>query len=423
MMLLSRGLEALTSGAGCSIHSFWRAVALAGLSLALAAPAGAATASAIGRAPAGQVRFYQVADSEFDPYTKSPTTAQKEWMRAHYLRMSTWSTYFDSRVSWFPGAWAYKDSFAIKPDWPVFSQHPEWILRDAYGNMLFIDWGCANGTCPQYAADFGNQAFRNFWINEAKQLIAKGYKGLWVDDVNLEFRTSNRYGTAITPIDPRTGKTMTIANWRRYMAEFMEQLRAALPTAEIAHNAIWYAGSTSDPYVQRQVKAANYINLERGATDKGLTNGTGTFGFETFLNYVDFVHSTGGAVIMMDYGTTNTEREFGMASLLLTNDGRDMINTDQVAWSAPDRWWPGYSTHLGDSMGMRFKWQGLLRRDFQCGMVLANQPGSSTITARLPQSYTTIEGSVVSSVTLAARQARVLRTSQCEAGGGGGCHN
>lgn len=396
------------------------ACAVAGACL-LSVTAVAQTSGPIPAAPAGQVRFYQVADSDFDPYTRSPTTAQKDWMRAHYLRMTTWSSYFDSRLSWFPNAWFYKDAFAAKPGSYVHTQHPEWILRDASGNMLYIDWGCANGTCPQYAADFGNPSFRSYWINEAKTLIGRGYKGIWVDDVNMDFRTSNGYGTNITPIDPRTGTTMTISNWRRYMAEFMEQLRAAVPTAELAHNAIWYAGTTSDPYIQRQIRAANYINLERGATDKGLVYGTTKYGFETFLNYVDFVHSLGTAVIMMDYGTTTTEREFGLAGMLLANGGRDMINSNQLAWTAPDSWWSGYDTHLGESVGSRYKWQGLLRRDFQCGMVLANQPGASTVSTSLPAAYTTIEGAAVSSVTLAARQAKVLKATQCEASGGG-CH-
>jgi len=389
-----------------------RAAALIGLSLP-------AFAGQLPDAPAGMVRFYNIADSAFDVYSKNPSTSQQQWMRSHYARMQTYSPYFDTRLAWYPNAWTYKDSFGARPGSWVATQHPEWILRDASGNMLYINWGCSGGTCPQYAADFGNPGFRSYWIDEARQLIARKYKGLWVDDVNMDFRTSNGSGTSVLPLDPRTGQTMTIANWRRYMAEFMEQLRAAVPTAEIAHNAIWYAGSTSDPYVRRQVDAADYINLERGATDHGLVYGSGRWGFETFLAYVDFVHSRGRSVIMMDYGTTTAEREFGLAAMLLANEGRDLISSDQLAWTAPDRWWPGYSTDLGESNGLRFPWQGLLRRDFQCGMVLANEPGATARTVTLPGTYTTIEGARVSSVSLQARQAKVLK-SECTAQAG--CH-
>jgi hypothetical protein len=370
-------------------------------------------------APSGQVRFYNVADADFDVYSRSPGSSTQHWMRTHYVRMQTYTPYFDSRLAWYPNAWAYKNSFGVPAGSWVAVQHPEWLLRDAYGNVLYIDWGCSGGRCPLYAADFGNPAYRTHWIGEARQLIARGYKGLWVDDVNMTFRTANGNGATVLPRDPRTGQTMTLANWRRYMAEFMEQLRAAVPGAEIAHNAIWYAGPTSDPYVRRQVDAADYINLERGATDRGLVYGSGQWGFETFLGFIDFVHGRNRSVIMMDYGATATEREFGLAGMLLVNEGRDLMSSNQLAWTAPDSWWGGYDTDLGESNGRRYKWQGLLRRDFQCGMVLANQPGAATTTVRLPAAHTTLTGAQVTSVTLGARQARVLKT---ECSQSGSCH-
>ena len=43
--------------------------------------------------------------------------------------------------------------------------------------------------------------------------------------------------------------------------------RQALPGWEIVHNAVWFADEpafTSDPYVQQEIQAANYINLMRG---------------------------------------------------------------------------------------------------------------------------------------------------------------
>jgi hypothetical protein len=399
---------------GKSLRSWCaRRIGVAGLAcLALSAFAGQ-----LPGAPAGQVRFYNIADADFDIYSDYPTSAEQQWMRGHYERMQTYSPYFDARLSWYPNAWAYKNSFGVQPGSWVAVQHPEWILRDTSGNLLYLNWGCSAGTCPQYAGDFGNPSFRSRWIGEARQLIARGYKGLWVDDVNLDFRTSNGSGTLVLPVDPRTGRTMTPADWRRYMAEFMEQLRAAVPAAEIAHNAIWYAGPVSDAYVRRQINASDYFNLERGVYDRGLVYGNGQWGFETFLAYVDSVHSLGRSVIMMDYGTTTTDREFGLAGMLLVNEGRDLLSSNQLAWTAPGRWWAGYDTDLGESSGSRFKWQGLLRRDFECGMVLLNQPGAPATTVTLPGTYTTIEGARVSSVTLQARQSRVLK-SQCDAGGG-----
>src|SRR5215207_3827287 len=192
------------------------------LSIAVAAPAAAQTSP-------GAVHFAKAAESSFDVFTSNPTDAQKTWMRAHYERMRAYAPYFDSRLSWFPDAWAYQDAYAIYRTSPIAAEHPEWILKDANGNKLYIAFGCSNGTCPQYAGDFGNPAFRSWWIQTATATMAKGYRGLFVDDVNMDWRVGSGTGAFVAPHDPRTGATMSEASWRRYMAEFTEQIRAALP--------------------------------------------------------------------------------------------------------------------------------------------------------------------------------------------------
>jgi hypothetical protein len=358
--------------------------------------------------PEGQVRFYAIASSEFDRYTRAPTPAAAGWMRDHYFRMQTYSPYFDSRLAWYPKAWAYKDSFALKPAWPVLREHPEWVLRDARGRMLYIDWGCKDGSCPQFAADIGNADFRAWWIAGARSLAARGYTGLWVDDVNLDWRTSNGAGERVLPLDPRTGREMTLAAWRGYFALFLEELRTALPAAEIAHNSIWYAGPIDDPAIRRQIAAADFINLERGATDPGLRGGHGPWGFQSFLGFIDEVHRQGRAVVLMDYGTTTQEREYALAAWLLVSSGRDLMSSNQVGWVAPGRWWPGYGLDLGAAQAGRHAWRDLLRRDFACGVVLLNEPEAPVRAVRLERRYRRLAGREAQEVTLPAASAAVL---------------
>jgi hypothetical protein len=115
----------------------------------------------------GEVRFVKFANSAFDVFTRNPTPAQKEWIRTHYWRLVAFSPYFDSRLSWFPNAWAYKDLYGVYRSSTVPAAHPDWILRDPQGNALYIPYACGNGTCSQYAADLGNPAFRRQWLDEA----------------------------------------------------------------------------------------------------------------------------------------------------------------------------------------------------------------------------------------------------------------
>ncbi|MGI9309446.1 MAG: putative glycoside hydrolase [Gammaproteobacteria bacterium] len=363
------------------------------------------------RSPEGQVRYLQEAESKFDMYTRRPSKKEAAWMRDHYWRMMVYSPYFDSRLSWSPPAWDYEDAYAIKSHWDEFDDHPEWILRDGGGNLLYIPWGCKNDTCPQYAADVGNPEFRAHWIRKVRETIEKGYVGLWIDDVNLAWRVSDNFGDKVIPIDPRTGKEMRIEDWRRYFAEFMEEVRAALPDAEIAHNAIWYAGSTDDPIIRRQILAADYFNIERGANDNGLKGGGGKYGFETWLDFIDRIHAMDRNVILMDKGKSKLERNYGLAAYFLVNDGADLMNSSRVEFTAPDQWWEGYSLNLGAALGPRYKAKGVLQRDFECGKVLLNQPGMNMRTVDLEEGYSFMSGKKVRAVTMPKKTAAILLKS------------
>ncbi len=371
------------------------------------------------KAQAGTVDILKFVTPAFSPYTNNPTSSQQQWMRDHFSQMLVFTPYFDARLNWYPGAWVYREAQGIDVNDPLVSQHPNWILRDAQGNKLFVPTACSNGSCPMYAADIGNPGFRAHWIAATAQVVNQGYSGIWMDDMVLEWRTSDGYtnhATFVQPFDPRTGTLMTLPNWRRYFAEFAEEVRAAFPNIEIGHNVLWFAGSpltNNDPFVTRELKAADYITLERGVNDTGLGPGGGRWGFETYLAYVDFLHSLGRKVIFMDFADTIVKREYGLAGWLLIREPGDKFSPTN--WTTPDNWWAeGYELDLGSALGARYKWNNLLRRDFDCGTVLLNQPGMSTQTVTLDQAYTSIEGGTVSSVQLDAATGIILRVPSCD---------
>src|SRR6266550_6536049 len=228
-------------------------VALAGsVALALAGP------NSQRHRDQGRVHFLRVASSEFDSFTDHRSPKYGAFLRRHMWRMVAYSPYFDDKTRWYPSAWVYDDAYAIGRQSGLAARHPEWVLRDGAGNPLFIPYGCANGTCPQYAADISNAAFRRAWIAEARAKLNRGYRGLFIDDVNMELRVADGREHRVAPIDRSTGLPMTYDAWRGYMARFMEEIRAALRHTEIAQNAIWFAAPparAADPYVRRQIKS------------------------------------------------------------------------------------------------------------------------------------------------------------------------
>lgn len=361
------------------------------------------------------------ATSAFDSNVVAAQTdpALQDFWREHYWRMRGYAPFFDSHTFKGSPAWTpppthfYRDLYAIynNPNGEqTISQHPDWVLRDASGNRLYIQWACSGTSCTQYAADIGNPEFREYWINGAAARWAAGYDGIHIDDVNLSMKVSNGAGTFTRPIDRRTGAPMTDANWRRYIAEFTEEIRAAFPDAEIVHNTYWRNHSTAktDPYVLRQLAAADTIELERGFNDAGIVGGTGLYGYETYLAHIDWLHSRGLSVHYEPYGLDVASREFEIASYFLVKDLDDSITSSFQA--DPSNWSPAWDTNLGAPSGGRYTWNGLFRRDFANGMVLVNQPGAATKSVSLPagSAWRDLSGNTVTSVSLAARRGKVL---------------
>jgi hypothetical protein len=356
---------------------------------------------------AGSVHFVRSADSSFDSITRSPSPETQAWLRAHMWRMMVWSPYFDEKTAWYPQGWMYDDAYAIYSESPLAAQHPEWILRDTAGNKLFIPYGCANGTCPQYAGDISNPAFRHYWIEQARGHLAHGYRGLFVDDVNMEERVGNGSETTVAPVGAG-GAVITPAAWRAYMAEFMAEIRAAFPSAEIVHNALWFANEDagpSDPSIRREIASANYILLERGVNDSGLTGGSGRWSLIALLAYVDQVHSLGRGVVMDGSASDPRGMEYNLASYFLISTGNDAVSAHG---QSPTSWWQGFNVNLGEATDARHPWSNVLRRDFTGGMVLVNPPGSATQTITLPNAMQDASGSSVSSLTLPSASGAVL---------------
>lgn len=341
-------------------------------------------------ARAAPVPLVQHTSPAFDAVTDRPSASAAAWMRQRYFRMVVYSPYFDTRLSWYGGGWVYDDLYAIHRGSALERRHPEWILRDARGRRLYVPFGCAHHRCPLWAADVTNPAYRAWWIAQARDTLARGYRGLWIDDVNLNRSVS--YGTG-KPAVPAGGLTET--RWAQAVAAFVAQIRASLPGAEIVHNSVWFAARTdttpagADASVREQIGAADWINLERGCSDPGLTGGDGQWSLRALLTFADRVHAQGRAVVWQPAVTSNRQRELNLACALLARSGRDALDD---ADARPSRWWAGFDADPGVPLGDRYDWEGLLRRDFTGAVVLVNDPAAPTRTVTLPGSFTRVDG-------------------------------
>lgn len=361
------------------------------------------------KAGTGTVRYFQMSGPNWDQFTTSTATGMRSFIREHVSGIATFGPFFDDKLAWMPHAWLYYDSYAIYANSPVAAAHPEWILKDASGNKLFIPFQCAAGTCPQYAGDISNLQFRSYQITTLLTMLKaggateSGYEGAWLDDVNMNMFVGDGTGKLVVPMDARTGQPMSANYWNMYFAQFLELIRASLPpSVKIAHNSLWFV--PQDQYVRRQIGTADLINVERGFGDEGLTGGTGQWSLAAMFNYIDFLHSVGAAAEIDDYFLS--DRMYSLACYFLVQNGADVFG---ISEQTPGNW-PStlYSINLGPATGPRYKWLGVWRRDFMRGFVLVNEPGAAAVTMTLPDGMVDTDGAPVASVTMAGKQGAIF---------------
>jgi hypothetical protein len=172
--------------------------------------------------PVGKLKIFRNANGQFDNYDINPTPANKAAILSLYdgLEVYSGAYSFDPNVSRYPDGFFYQDLEAIYVGGNVAAAHPEWIIKDASGNDLYINWGCASGTCPAYMADLGNPDFRAYWISQAQQTMGIGYTAIFVDDASMTMRASDGNGNPATMIDPRTGNEVTPSVWQHWNLTF-----------------------------------------------------------------------------------------------------------------------------------------------------------------------------------------------------------
>lgn len=353
-------------------------------------------AGAAGTAYASPARIVRGTLAAGDPVLDAPSGLAQAFSRARYWRVSAFTPYFDGRLSYTAGAWAHQSAFAL--DAADATANPSWVLHDVYGNQLYLGAG-------RYAADFGNAAFRAWWITRAQARLALGYRGVFVDDVLMERRTTTAGGALRNPIDPRTGWTMSEASWQGYMADFMGAVRVALPGAEIVHDVIWHKGDANGA-LRRQLDAATVISVRGAFNDPIVVAGTGRYGWQSLAGYVERQQARGIGVLLDGAATTPAARLYGRANQLLVDGGWTAIAND--AATAPGAFWTGYDLDLGAPAGPR-TWTGAVwRRDFARGLVLVNEPGRPAQTVALPAAHRDLDGVARESVTLPGGSAAIL---------------
>jgi hypothetical protein len=285
-------------------------------------------------------------------------TTQHAAILAAYDRIIGYGSFGAQYVTpWYPRAWDYIDSEAIYPGGDL-----TYVLKDSTGHPVWM----AGYVGLEYAADVRNPGWQQTVVDRCKQAIAQGYKGVFLDDVNLgpgfsSGKDSTGHDIPVTPVGYDN------ASWRDGFCTMLEKVRAAIPNAEICHNSVWFHSpnhDAADASTQRQARAANVICYERGFVDGGIGTGFGPWSFDRYMTHMDNIHAAGAKVLLLsENATTQQQAMLNLCGALLVSQGGDShFNKYNQLASA---FWPQNRVNLGTAKGKRYQLaDGRWRRDF-----------------------------------------------------------
>jgi len=229
-------------------------------------------------------------------------------------------------------------------------EHPEVVLRDERGEpvSIFLD-RLKRGR--MLVLDLGSPTYVDAWADRALAEVAKhGWDGVWVDNV-FRGRFPDENWSAV-PVNPRTRKPYTVAEYRRDTLAALERLRRRFDARHalfVGNHASAWRSFDEDPLIGRQVLAMHGVQVE----DFAFTLGGRPHPEADWLRqlaYLDFANrhgvftwATGGGGALME----PPKREYVLASYLLTRRGRSVVGD----LNALKTWWPALATDLGDATG------------------------------------------------------------------------
>ena len=204
--------------------------------------------------------------------------------------------------------------------------------------------------------DFGNPEYQAAWAQRvADNVEADGWTGVEVVDA------SNLPQWSQPPLDPRTGQEMSEDDRRRYLAEALALVRAAMKTRGFSLIAV------NDPPVV--VDLAQIGSTDGVSVGEGFARLRGAAWQQLFDYFQAAVEVEVGAWVWDgDRGLTRDQRLYGLASYLL-------VSSRLSAYGAPSHPSdPLYAIDLGEPLDVT-RAEGPVRlREFDRGLVAVN-PG------------------------------------------------
>lgn len=250
---------------------------------------------------------------------------------------------------------AYKDGDFCA----ISDQHPDWFLLDKNGNRM--------GTDDTYFMDPGNEGYRAFWLQRARELMETyGWETIFLDNVEASRTKMIKSNGSLANYPDDESYQQAVEGFLEYIRRNYFEPRGKRLYANIVSvddDAVW----------DRYLDYLDGVMIESFATDwdRGYPSRKD---WEAQMDQAERALQRGKTLILVAQGQQDDlELEnFAFASYLLIADGNAYFRyTNSDAYR---EWWDyeNYRVDLGAPLGPRSVEKGTWRRDFENGYVTVN---------------------------------------------------
>lgn len=284
----------------------------------------------------------------------------------------------------------------------VDQNHDEWFLKDSSGERI----GWAQGPGQYWFMDVGNPEYQAFWMARVLEFVTDmppdqdGWDGVYIDTVfAARFAGLERNATYVTDAAYEQAAYDFLARIHdRFQAEGLPILINLWPALTVHSYTEWAT-------LTEGIKIEHFVS----------TWSSGYLDPDTWERQVSGLEEIGRAGIIATVypkfrDNSAQARIYGLASFLLGRQGTHDFFYYQFPNDFtffPPLWFEEWEVPIGHPLGDRYQEQGVWQRDYSNGRVLVN-PTAETYTVVLPAPFATLDGDIVSSVTLGANEAAIL---------------
>ena len=239
----------------------------------------------------------------------------------------------------------------------ISEDHPDWFLLDQNGNRI-------KGGDDTYFMDPGNQEYRQFWLERAREMQETyGWDDLFLDNVEASLAKLDGDGTGPAKYPDDKSFAQAVEGFLAYLREDYFQ-----PDGRMMYGNI--VSEKDDSIRDRYIRQLDGVMIESFATDWDGDH-RDQDDWEEQLDWAEKVLSQGKTLILVSQGDKDEldRQKFAFASYLLVADG-DAVFRYTHSESYREVWlYDDYKLDLGTPQGERYFRQGVWRRDFSNGYV------------------------------------------------------